>query len=130
MFRPGAPPPPPQSTAPCAVGGALLRWSGPGLRGRGPCAPTSKALGLQVERVALRARHRPRPPAPSDVIIPGTGGSFPPPQIRLPGRVLLKGGGSKGGWVGGAVGGTPPAPAGGPELLKAPKVPKKFFGLN
>ena len=38
----------------------------------------------------------------------------------------LKGGGVQGGWVGGAVGGTPPPP-GDPELLEAPK---KFFGLN
>ena len=48
------------------------------------------------------------------------------------GRVLLKGGGVQGGWVGGWVGlwgGTPPPP-GDPELLEAPKAPKKFFGPN
>ena len=31
--------------------------------------------------------------------------------------------------MGGAVGGTPP-PSGDPELLEAPKAPKKTFGLN
>ena len=47
-------------------------------------------------------------------------------------RVLLKGGGSEGGgggWGGGLWGGGPP-PAGDPELLEAPKVLKKFLGLN
>ena len=43
-------------------------------------------------------------------------------------RVLLKGGGGPR-WVGGwGCGGIPPS--GDPELLEAPKVPKKFFGLN
>ena len=44
-------------------------------------------------------------------------------------RVLLKGGGGSkgGGWVGLCP---PPPPAGDPELLEAPKAPKKFFGLN
>ena len=37
--------------------------------------------------------------------------------------------GSKGGLVGGAVRGIPPL-QGDPELLEAPKAPKKFFGLK
>ena len=46
-----------------------------------------------------------------------------------PTRVFLKGGGPRwvGGWVG-LWGGTPPP--GDPELLEAPKAPKKIFGLN
>ena len=48
-------------------------------------------------------------------------------------RVLLKGAGwggpKEGGGGGGGWGGNPP-PAGDPELLEAPKAPKKSFGLN
>ena len=39
-------------------------------------------------------------------------------------RVSLKGGWGVGLWGG------PPPPSGDPELLEAPKAPKKFFGLN
>ena len=46
------------------------------------------------------------------------------PPFPLPAATSLQGG-----WVGGALGGTLP-PAGDPELLEAPKAPKKFFGLN
>ena len=45
---------------------------------------------------------------------------------RGPARVFLKGGGSKGG----CGGDPPPPPSGDPELLEAPKAPKKIFGLN
>ena len=49
----------------------------------------------------------------------GSGGGLAN-QIGLAGRVLLKGGGGGGGGEG----------AGDPELLEAPRAPKKFFGLN
>ena len=56
------------------------------------------------DRPGLRRRKLPVEPAEGD------GGT---------GRVLLKRGGVQRGWVGGAVGGTPPS--GDPELLEAPK---------
>ena len=51
------------------------------------------------------------------------------PTTGVKTRVFLRGGGVQGGWMGGAVGGDPPPP-GDPELLEAPKAPKKLFGLN
>ena len=61
---------------------------------------------------------------PHSITTPGGTGEV----LNGKGRVLLRGGGGwvQGGWVGGAVGGTPP-PSGDPELLEAPK---KIFGLN